>query len=217
MIRRGKRRVGIGAWCRMRHATHPTMPCSSIAGGSDPMTQDHQWSSEIPGSRPSQIAWIVRRSVFPDRVFGNCKTNRTCAATEVADLAVHQRHNRLLLRMRHITIFQTIALFRNDKRHRHLPFSASFTPTTATSATPGWLEIFSSISRVPRRCPATLITCRCASKVDNPAASRMPQSKVAYTGRKQRPVSLTKRSSSPRWSEYSPAAAALPPPASLSR
>ena len=32
-----------------------------------------------PGSRPSQIAWIVRRSIFPDRVFGNCETNQTCA------------------------------------------------------------------------------------------------------------------------------------------
>ena len=38
------------------------------------------------------------------------------------------------------------------------PFSASATPTTATSATFGWLEMLSSISRVPRRWPATLMT-----------------------------------------------------------
>lgn len=49
-------------------------------------------------------------------------------AAKVANLAVHQRHNRLLLRMRHITIFQTVALFRNDKRHRHLPFQRIFHP-----------------------------------------------------------------------------------------
>ncbi|MEN1226399.1 hypothetical protein AAIH20_35505, partial [Pseudomonas aeruginosa] len=45
-------------------------------------------------------------------------------AAKVANLAVHQRHNRLLLRVRHLTVFQTVALFRNDKRHRHLPFPA---------------------------------------------------------------------------------------------
>ena len=38
------------------------------------------------------------------------------------------------------------------------PFSASATPTTATSATSGWPEMLSSISRVPSRWPATLIT-----------------------------------------------------------
>ena len=49
-------------------------------------------------------------------------------AAKVANLAVHQRHNRLLLRVRHLTIFQTVALFRNDKRHRHLPFQRIFHP-----------------------------------------------------------------------------------------
>ena len=38
------------------------------------------------------------------------------------------------------------------------PLSWSATPTTATSAMLGWLEMLSSISRVPRRWPATLIT-----------------------------------------------------------
>ena len=49
-------------------------------------------------------------------------------ATKVANLAVHQRHNRLLLRVRHLAIFQAVALFRNDKRHRHLPFQRIFHP-----------------------------------------------------------------------------------------
>ena len=38
------------------------------------------------------------------------------------------------------------------------PFNTSATPTTATSATFAWLEMLSSISRVPSRWPATLIT-----------------------------------------------------------
>ncbi|MCV3005397.1 hypothetical protein OHF05_12070, partial [Escherichia coli] len=31
LIRRVSVASGIGAWCRMRHATHPTIPYSSIA------------------------------------------------------------------------------------------------------------------------------------------------------------------------------------------
>lgn len=38
------------------------------------------------------------------------------------------------------------------------PFSPSATPTTATSATFAWPEMASSISRVPSRWPATLMT-----------------------------------------------------------
>jgi len=48
----------------------------------------------------------------------------------------------------------------SDDRERHgdLAFSASATPTTATSAMPGCELMDSSISRVPSLCPATLIT-----------------------------------------------------------
>ena len=127
-------------------------------GGSDPTTLDHQWSSDLRDRVLRKSHWIVRRSIFPDRVFGNLRDKPDVRrAAKVANLAVHQRHNRLLLRMRHITIFQTVALFRNDK-YRHLPFQRIFSPQPPPlrQRLDDWK--YSSISRVPSRCPATLIT-----------------------------------------------------------
>lgn len=57
--------------------------------------------------------------------------------TKVTNLIVYQRHNRVFLVARRLAIRQRIALLRNDKRHRHLPFQSVFIPTTATSATFG--------------------------------------------------------------------------------
>ncbi len=174
-----------------------------------------------PGSRPSQIAWIVRRSIFPDRVFGNCRNKPDVRrATEVANLAVHQRHNRLLLRMRHITIFQTIALFRNDKRHRHLPFQRIFHPNHRHFGNARMAgDTLFNLARA-QTMPGNVNYIVSAPEELNAITVSVTdaQSKVAYTGGK---TATSKSSQSgrrrPRWSEYSPAAAALPPPASLSR
>ncbi len=157
--RRASVASGIGAWCRMRHATHPTIPYSSIAWPDLIQRRRIINGRQIPGSRPSQIAWIVWRSIFPDRVFGECaRQTNVRRAAKVADLAVHQRHNRLLLRMRHITIFQTVALFRNDKRHRYLPFQRIFHPNHRHFGNARMTgDTLFNLAR-PSRCPATLIT-----------------------------------------------------------
>src|SRR5699024_11231744 len=98
-----------------QHYTLPS-PC-----GSNQNTQDHQWSSEPQ-----------------DRVFGNCETNQTCAGRPKLPIwlstsaiiafsceCATSRSSRLSLS------------FGMTNATATCPFSASFTPTTATSATPG--------------------------------------------------------------------------------
>ena len=105
------------------------------------------------------MAWIARRNSLPERVFGSAVTKwtRDGRATEPSWLS---------------TVFMMspssfIRPFASPSADASLamtnaiatcPLSASATPTTATSATFAWLEMLSSISRVPRRCPATLMT-----------------------------------------------------------
>ncbi len=118
--------------------------------------------------------------------------------------------------MRHLTVFQTVALFRNDKRTATCPFSASFTPTTATSATPDdWRYSLQSRASPADARQRYHIVSAPENKVITVSIADTP-SKVAYTGRENSDQYVfTKRSRRPKWSEYTPAAAALPPPASF--
>src|SRR5512134_734019 len=105
-----------------------------------------------PGSRPSASAWIERRSVLPERVFGSSVTKCTALGRAMAPSCLS-------------TVCMTSSgrvpreLFLRTANARCIwPLSASTTPTTAHSATFGCMLTASSISRVPSRCPATLIT-----------------------------------------------------------
>ncbi len=77
-----------------------------------------------PGSRPSQIAWIVRRSIFPIAFLAIARQTRRAPGGQSCHLAVHQRHNRLLLRMRHITISRLSLSFGMTNATATCPFSA---------------------------------------------------------------------------------------------
>ncbi len=80
---------------------------------------------QSPGSRPSQIAWIVRRSIFPDAFLAIARQTRRAPGGQSCQLAVHQRHNRLLLRVRHLTVFRLSLSFGMTNATATCPFSAS--------------------------------------------------------------------------------------------
>jgi len=112
-----------------------------------------------PGSRCSHTAWMARRSNLPERVFGSRVTKCTRAGRASAPSC------RSTVCMISPSSFScalgspsALASFAMTNAIATCPFSASATPTTATSATFGWLEMLSSISRVPSRWPATLMT-----------------------------------------------------------
>lgn len=76
-----------------------------------------------PGSRPSQIAPDRPSEHFTGTCFRQLRHKPdVCRTAKVANLVVHQRHNRLLFRMCDVAIFKAVALFRNNKRDRYLPF-----------------------------------------------------------------------------------------------
>src|SRR6185436_6360530 len=105
-----------------------------------------------PGSRPSASAWIERRSVLPERVLGSNETKCTAFGLAIAPSCLST-----------VCITSSCEVgfegsFRTAKASGIWPLIGSATPTTAHSATFGCMLTASSISRVPRRCPATLIT-----------------------------------------------------------
>ncbi len=81
-----------------------------------------------PGSRPSQIAWIVRRSIFPDRVFGNCETNQTCAGRP--KLPIWLSTSAIIAFSCECATSRSsrLSLSFGMNAHRHLPFQRIFHP-----------------------------------------------------------------------------------------
>ncbi len=98
-IRRVSVASGICARCRMRRERLSDLLFHRLAD----LIQRRRIIMVVrsPGSRPSQIAWIVRRSFFRIAFLAIARQTRRAPGGQVANLAVHQRHNRLLLRVRH--------------------------------------------------------------------------------------------------------------------
>ena len=173
-----------------------------------------------PGSRPSQIARIVRRSIFPDRVFGNCETNQTCAGRPKLPIwlstsaiiafsceCATSRSSRLSLS------------FRNDKRHRHLPFQRIFHPNHRHfgNARMTGDTLFNLTRTQPMSGNVNHIVSAPENKVITVSIADAPVKSGVHRTGKQRPVRLHKAVVvAPDGFEYSPAAMAPPPPASLS-
>src|SRR6267378_1770742 len=110
-----------------------------------------------PGSRPSARAWIVRRSVLPERVLGSKDTKCTDFGRAMAPSCLSTvSRTSFSKRIRPSAVPRTVASFATAKASGIWPFRESATPTTAHSAMFGCMLTASSISRVPRRCPATL-------------------------------------------------------------
>src|SRR6185503_8638254 len=105
-----------------------------------------------PGSRPSASAWMERRSVLPERVLGSSETKCTARGRAIAPSCLST-----VCMISSAEVFR-LASLRTAKASGIWPLIGSATPTTAHSATFGCMLTASSISRVPRRCPATLIT-----------------------------------------------------------
>src|SRR6185369_7959213 len=105
-----------------------------------------------PGSRPSASAAIERRSVLPERVLGSSVTKCTAFGRPIAPSCLST------VSMTSCDVVFFDGSFRTAKASGIWPFSWSTTPTTAHSAILGCMLTASSISRVPRRWPATLIT-----------------------------------------------------------
>src|SRR5438105_8825274 len=126
------------------HACSACLICSSALGSSMVVRS--------PGSRPSASAWIERRSVLPERVFGSSVTKCTAFGRAMAPSCLSTvciTSSADVLREASLSTAKASGIW---------PLSGSLTPTTAHSATLGCMLTASSISRVPRRCPATLIT-----------------------------------------------------------
>src|SRR5437763_3641244 len=105
-----------------------------------------------PGSRPSARAWIARRSVLPERVLGSSVTKCTAFGRAMAPSC------RSTVCITSSAEVRFAASLSTANASGIWPFSSAATPTTAHSATVGCMFTASSISRVPRRWPATLIT-----------------------------------------------------------
>src|SRR5712692_7913006 len=125
--------------------------CSSAAGSSIVVRS--------PGSRPSASAWIERRSVLPERVFGSRDTKCTAFGRAMAPSCLSTvSMTSFSSCTRPAGEFNLEASFATANASGIWPFSESATPTTAHSAMFECMLTASSISRVPSRCPATLIT-----------------------------------------------------------
>ncbi len=203
-----QRRIRICARCRMRRERliRPTLPSPADLIQRRRIINGRQ----IPRIASSQIAWIVRRSIFPDRVFGNARQTRRAPGGQSCQSGCPPAHNRLLLRVRHLTVFQTVALFGMTNATATCPFSASFTPTTPLRQRPDdWRYSLQSHAYPAMSGNVNHIVSAPENKVIT-VTSRMPQSKVAYTGRENSDqYSSQSGRRRPRWSEYSLAAMAL--------
>src|SRR2546421_7089036 len=126
------------------HERRASLICVSAAGSSMVVRS--------PGSRRSASAWMARRSVFPERVFGSSVTKCTAFGRAMAPSCWSTVCITSSAEVRFAASLSTA------NASGICPFSSSATPTTAHSATFGCMLTASSISRVPRRWPATLMT-----------------------------------------------------------
>src|SRR5919201_2623045 len=126
------------------HERRASLICTSAVGSSMVVRS--------PGSRPSASAAIARRSVLPERVFGSKPTKCTAFGRAMAPSC------RSTVCITSSALVFLPASLSTAKASGIWPLSSSATPTTAHSATFGCMFTASSISRVPRRWPATLMT-----------------------------------------------------------
>src|SRR5216110_3224552 len=105
------------------HACRACLICSSALGSSMVVRS--------PGSRPSARAWIERRSVLPERVFGSSVTKCTAFGRAIAPRCLST-----VCITSSAEVFLP-ASFSTAKASGIWPFSGSATPTTAHSATFG--------------------------------------------------------------------------------
>ena len=105
-----------------------------------------------PGSRFSQTACIARRNSLPLRVLGSKLRNNTRDGLATAPNWLSTSFMISPSNFKHAAASPSaLASFATTNAMATWPFKSSATPTTATSATFGWLEMLSSISRVPKR------------------------------------------------------------------
>src|SRR5437588_1083901 len=126
------------------HERRASLICVSAAGSSMVVRS--------PGSRPSANAWMARRRVLPERVFGSSVTKCTAFGRAIAPSC------RSTICITSSAEVRFAASLSTANARGICPFRSSATPTTAHSATFGCMLTASSISRVPRRWPATLMT-----------------------------------------------------------
>src|SRR5882762_8449084 len=131
------------------HACRACLICSSALGSSMVVRS--------PGSRPSARAWIERRSVLPERVFGSSVTKCTAFGRAMAPSCLSTVCSTSFSSF-FLPSTESGVFFGTAKASGICPLRESATPTTAHSAMFGCMLTASSISRVPRRWPATLIT-----------------------------------------------------------
>ncbi len=153
--------------------------------------------------------------------FGNCETNQTCAGRPKLPIwlstsaiiafsceCATSRSSRLSLS------------FGMTNATATCPFSASFTPNHRHfgNARMAGDTLFNLARPQPMPGNVNYIVSAPENKVITVSVTDAPVKGGVHRAGKQRPVSLHKAAVvAPRWSEYTPAAAALPPPASLSR
>src|SRR2546423_7736619 len=132
------------------HACSACLICSSALGSSMVVRS--------PGSRPSAMAWIERRSVLPERVFGSSVTKCTAFGRAMGPRCLSTvaitSFSSLLLPSAELNLETSFA---TAKASGSCPLRESATPTTAHSAMFGCMLTASSISRVPRRRPARFV------------------------------------------------------------
>src|SRR5712692_1344596 len=131
------------------HACRACLICSSALGSSMVVRS--------PGSRPSARAWIERRSVLPERVFGSSVTKCTAFGRAMAPRCLSTVWSTSFSSF-FLPSAESGVFFGTAKASGICPLRESATPTTAHSAMFGCMVTASLISRVPRRWPATLIT-----------------------------------------------------------
>lgn len=91
-------------------------------------TRDRQWSSDRPDRDLRRSPGSCGEASFRNAFWELRDKPDMSRTTKVTDLIVHQRHNRFFLVACRLAIRQRVTLFRNDERHRHLPFQSVFYP-----------------------------------------------------------------------------------------
>src|SRR5436309_15879091 len=117
-----------------------------------------------PGSSPTATARTARRRIFAERVFGSASTSTTREG-------LNGRPSSLATSSDSSPASSGSAPGATTKHHTASPFVSSGTPTTADSATSGWLTSTDSTSAGPSRLPATLIV-----SSERPSTNHWPSS-----------------------------------------
>ena len=92
--------------------------------------------------------------ILPERVFGSASANRTSSGLATGPISLP-----MWLRSSFFSSGEGfLPVLSVTKQTNACPFNSSGRPTTAASATDGWLTNALSTSAVPMRCPATLST-----------------------------------------------------------